>query len=207
MNNVQFITWKPIYWIQHLALSPLHLFFNTSAKKKKRRKKERRQADSNSQSHFWIVFSRQNPCCSYSFVQKSCHYNDNLCMFAAQNSRLFLFAMWYTVLLRLGNKNTDSYTPLYLLWDPYKGNKCCWQVHNTCTGEQRWILVSVAPSCPKDAAIVMLNISSIDWGLQKVQREYHREHLSNLCALWKFRIPHLFWPQNIFVAQNVTTKT
>lgn len=39
MNNVQFITWKPIYWIQHLALSPLHLFFNTSAKKRKEERK------------------------------------------------------------------------------------------------------------------------------------------------------------------------
>lgn len=64
MNNVQFITWKPIYWIQHLALSPLHLFFNTSAKKKEIK------AEFNSQSHFWIVFCQGNPCCKHIFLSK-----------------------------------------------------------------------------------------------------------------------------------------
>lgn len=66
MNNVQFITWKPIYWIQHLALSPRHLFFNTFAKKKKKERK----AGFNSQSHFRIVFYQGNPCCKHIFLSK-----------------------------------------------------------------------------------------------------------------------------------------
>lgn len=62
MNNVQFITWKPIYWIQHLALSPTPSIFQHAHAQK---------WEFNSQSHFCFVSHQRNPCRKHIFISRN----------------------------------------------------------------------------------------------------------------------------------------
>lgn len=82
MNNVQFITWKPLYWIQHLALSPIPSIFQHSWSRKEIK------AELNSQSHYGLYSAKEIHAVNTDFVTKSCHYNANLYIFAAE-SKLF----------------------------------------------------------------------------------------------------------------------
>lgn len=162
MNNVQFITWKPIYWIQHLALSPLHLFFNTSAKKKEIK------AEFNSQSHFWIVFCQGNPCCKHIFLSKKIVITTTTFTYLQLKARfvlepvcLLLLGVYVILLLILPcHGHIQGHTFLVLtnlisiqrsqheminknnLDNNYSKTSLTSKTHNNRAGKQQWIQVS-----------------------------------------------------------------
>lgn len=177
MNNVQFITWKPIYWIQHLALSPIPSIFQHSLWKKKKKRKEI-QTEFNSQSRFLDCVLREKsmlqPCILViKFVITMVTFT---CLQLRARS-LLVFLCFLPTLLCFSDcreyfqgHTTDS--SLVLWWQKkrslYKNNnrrKLHWNIADESTtavqGHNR--SESVTTSSLKQAAIVMLNISSPDW--------------------------------------------
>lgn len=178
MNNVQFITWKPIYWIQHLALSPIPSIFQHSLWKKKKKRKEI-QTEFNSQSRFLDCVLREKsmlqPCI---LVIKFVITMVTFTCLQLRAGSLLVFLCFLPTLLCFSDcreyfqgRTTDS--SLVLWWQKKKNH----YIKTTTAENYTEILLmnrqtavqehnrskSVTTSSLKQAAIVMLNISSVDW--------------------------------------------
>ena len=189
MNNVQFITWKPIYWIQHLALSPIPSIFQHSRWKKKKRKE--RKSVFNSQSCLWIVLCTGSPRCKHRFFF-FCQITTTTFTYLLLRARflhvlrlslcvscfLETLSMLLLILSRHGNiwgrDSNASKDRKWLACQKKKKKKKTLTTVVQNIAEQHWrytITVqehnngskTVSPSFLKEAAIVMLNISSADW--------------------------------------------